>query len=327
MRRNSGPMQLEDRPPAWVYQVYGLHLRSPWPLACPPGNGTCLAEVEVREGPLPVIGEMAPHLAGSPDDWFHWARLPDGADYLRWRALFECLVSPDGRRITARPVNGHAALAARTFLLSQALSFALLKQGFETLHATVVETRGEAVAFVGGCGHGKSTLAAAFLRSGARLLTDDLLVLEVRDRPALRFFIHPGFPRIKLFPDSAQALLGGNTIGEPLLPGSEKLAFPLPERLHARAPTPLTALYLLDPPVRTRRAGHVTITRLSKRESCIALVANTFNPLVTDPARLRRQFDLAALLAGSIPVKSLSYLRNLARVPGVLDAVAKDLAR
>lgn len=320
-------MQLEDRSPARVYQVYGLHLRSPWPLACPPGNGTCLAEVEVREGPLPVIGEMAPHLAGSPDEWFHWARLPDGADYLRWRGLFECLVSPDGRRITVRPVNGHAPLAACTFLLSQMLSFALLKQGFETLHATVVETAGEAVAFVGDCGLGKSTLAAAFLQSGARLLTDDLLVLEVRDRPALRFFIHPGFPRIKLFPDSAEAFLGPGTAGEPLFPGSEKLVFPLPERFHAKVPRPLKTIYVLGLAARTRVAGRVAITRLPKRKACMALVANTFNPLVTETDRLRRQFDLAALLADSIPVKSLSYPRNLARVPGVLDAIARDLAR
>ena len=323
-------MLAEECAPARVFQVYGLHLRSPWPLACPPGNGTYLAEVEVREEPPMVDGEMASNPVESPqsrDEWFHWARLPDGADYVRWRGLFECLVSPDGRRITTRLLNGYPSPATRTFLLSQTLSFALLKQGLEPLHATVIETAAEAVAFVGGCGYGQSTMAAAFLRSGARLITDDLLVLEVRDRSAPQWLAQPGFPRIKLFPDSAKALLAARTLGEPLMPGSQKLVYPLPEHWHTQAPRPLKAIYMLAPPVASGRAGRVTITRLSKQESCMALVANTFNPLVTDPDRLRRQFELAVMLAGSIPVKSLSYPRHLARLPGVLDAIAKDLAQ
>jgi hypothetical protein len=89
-------------------------------------------------------------------------------------------------------------------MLGQALSFALVKQHLEPLHATVVEIEGEGVAFLGGSAFGKSTIAASFLSAGHRLLTDDLLVLQER---AGTIWAYPGPPRIKVFPDVAGRFL------------------------------------------------------------------------------------------------------------------------
>src|SRR5205085_11291512 len=74
----------------------------------------------------------------------------------------------------------------------------------EPLHATVVTKDGNGLALVGDSGYGKSTLAAAFLRAGYRLLTDDLLVLH---GTATGFEAQPALPRLKLFPRPARALL------------------------------------------------------------------------------------------------------------------------
>ena len=49
-------------------------------------------------------------------------------------------------------------------MLGQALSFALVKQGFEPLHATVAVVDDEAVAFLGHNAFGKSTLTGASCR-------------------------------------------------------------------------------------------------------------------------------------------------------------------
>jgi hypothetical protein len=211
--------------------------------------------------------------------------------------------------------------------LSQVLSFALLKQGIETLHATVIEVAGEAIAFVGDCGYGKSTLAAAFLHSGARLLTDDLLVLEIHNSPLPLVLAHPGFPRIKLFPDSARALTKDLDAGEPLMPNSSKLVFPLSERAHAGGPKPLKAIYVLTAPDRAQQRRRVTIRRLPRQRACLALIANAFNPVITEPTRLARQFEWAVKLATAVPVKSLSYPRGLSQLPRALDAIHEDFAR
>ncbi|PYT92309.1 MAG: hypothetical protein DMG36_15620 [Acidobacteria bacterium] len=82
-------------------------------------------------------------------DWFHYAPLEDGSDYLRWTGLFEFLISADGRRIAARTLTDISQEAFQTYLLGQVLSFALLKQGIESLHSTVVAVDGGAVAILG----------------------------------------------------------------------------------------------------------------------------------------------------------------------------------
>ena len=67
--------------------------------------------------------------------------------------------------------------AAMMPVLSSCLLMAVLLalRGDYALHASTVELKGRALAFVGGPGAGKSTMAALMCSEGARLLTDDLL--------------------------------------------------------------------------------------------------------------------------------------------------------
>jgi hypothetical protein len=255
-------------------------------------------------------------------DWFQHRRLPDGSDYLRWAGLFEFLVSTDGHRIACHPLNGTSCEVFHTYLLGQVISFALLKQGLEPLHSTAVVINGEAVGFVGDCGYGKSSLGAAFLQAGYPLLTDDLLVLK---EDGHGFLAYPGPPRIKLFPGIAKALLGDRVTGTPMNPQTSKLVIPLGPRQSAHAALPLRAIYVLRPPTPGSWRTRVTIRSLSQRRACMQLIGSTFNLVVVEPTRLKRQFDLAARLASRIPVKSLSFPRRLARLPAVREAILSDV--
>jgi hypothetical protein len=261
------------------------------------------------------------------EDWFQRVALPDGSDYLRWTGLCEFSISPNGRRIACRALNGVSRETFQTYLLSQVLSCALLRQGIEPLHATVVVIRGQAVAFLGNCGYGKSSLGAAFLRAGYPILTDDMLVTSLPDRRHPTVIAHPGPSRIKLFPGIAGTLLGHRRRrGARLNPGTNKLIIPLSGREHWGRAVPLRAIYVLRPPAPGRASRPVTIRPLAPRRACLDLIANTFNTIMTEPARLARQFKRAARLAAAVPMKSLSYPRSLAHLPAVLAAVQKDLA-
>ncbi len=251
---------------------------------------------------------------------FHHARLSDGSDYLRWPGLFEFLVSPEGRRIAGFPHNGRSQEAFQTYLIGQVLSFALLKQGIESLHATVVVANNAALAFLGDSGYGKSSLGAGFLAAGDRLLTDDLLVVTEKDR---RFFAHPGPRRIKLFPETAAAVLGKFNGGTPMNPTTTKLVIPLLSSQSTDITVPLRAVYVLSPPA--RRARKIAIRPLSQQEACLALITNAYNSIVTEPARLARQFNWAARTQADWPVKSMAYPGELAQLPGVGDAGKADL--
>jgi len=321
-------LQRENPTTSRHYHVYGITVRSAMPLDCPVGTAPGHAGIELSESP-PSMFHNAIHgklPTVSEECWFRHVALPDGADYLCWSKLFEFLISPDGRRITCHALNGVSQETFQTYLVSQVLSCALLKQGIESLHATVVVIQGRAVAFLGDCGYGKSSLGAACLRAGHAVLTDDMLVTSVPDQQQPFVVAHPGPPRIKLFPKIARTLLGRHRSGTPMNPGTTKLIIPLSPREHCGQAVPLRALYILRPPNSRRALKHVTIRPLTQRQACLKLIANTFNTIMTEPARLAQQFTWAARLAGAVPVKSLSYPRSLADIPAVLAAIHKDLA-
>ncbi len=315
-----------SRRSARAYRLYGLRLKSGWRLPCPEEGGPDSAEIELLPGSAPLMGETfreGPRAADGTS-WFHHVRLSDGSEWLRWSGLFEFLVSADGRQIACHPLNGTAREAFHAYLLGQALSFALLKQGIEPLHATAVVIQGMAVGFVGDCGYGKSSLAAAFLQAGHPLLTDDLLVVK---EGGGGFLAYPGPPRIKLFPGMARRLLGKRAAGVRMNTLTPKLVIRLAEHRkmcwgHA---APLRAIYVLTPPQARGGGDRIASRSLSPRRACIALLQSTFNPVVVEPARLARQLDFAARLARQVPVRSLSFPRRLARLPAVREAILSDL--
>lgn len=296
-------------------RLYGLAVRSALPL---PG-------ARIRAAP-DVELVAAPRLAswGSPADdhsrdWFVCRRLPGGATFVRWRGLFAFLISRDGRRIEWRRLPRASTETFQSYLLSQVLSFSLLARGAEPLHASAVEVPGGAIGFLGGPGGGKSSLTAAFLQDGHRLVTDDLLALTARGR---RYRAELGVPRIKLFPRVARRLLAVKEgAGSRLNPDTAKLILPLPRARVARGAAPLTALYVLA------RGSTIGVRRLAPREALLEIVRASFNTVQLDRRRLARQFAFATRLAHAVPVRRLRYPRRLSLLPRVRAAILADLAR
>jgi len=279
--------------------------------------------VEFLEGPAELFQQASQYLPGprDADDWFQHVRLPDGASYIRWAGLFEFLVAPDGRRILGRPLEHASEEAFQTYLLNQVLSFALLRQGLEPIHATAVVCGAKAVAFIADTGGGKSCLGASFLQAGYRLLTDDLLILKGSRKG---FAAYPGPPRIKLFPEIATQLLPDLSGGVPLNNHTPKLILQLREGQRCAKPAPLRALYVLAPGQK-RRPDKVIIRKLSPRPALLEVIRSTFNTILVEPERLKRQFLQARALVGRVPVKRVSYPRALDMLPAVREAILDDI--
>ncbi len=310
------------------YFLYGVCIRSVVPLPGPKLAGSGKVAIDLFNGSASLFSRARREAGISPEErgeWFQHARLSDGSDYLQWSELFEFLIAADGRRIACRELNGASPESFQTYLLGQVLSFALLKHGIEPLHSTTVLIDGQAVAFLGDCGYGKSSLGAVFLQAGYCLLTDDLLVLKERGH---QFVTYPGPPRIKLFPRIAKTLLGKRVNGIPMNNQTPKLVIPLLENemVLPQGIFPLKAIYVLTPPPARLRSRRITIRALSPRRAFVEVTKNTFNAIVVDPQRLGRQFDLATRLGTRIPVKSLSYPRDLRQISQVRESILQDLA-
>jgi len=311
------------------YAVYGVTLETPYPLDSSLErieDAQTSLRIELVRGTARAFHHVFPrNPPGKKEPWFQYRRLPDGSEYLRWARLFEFVIAKNGRTILAHPLSEAGSLETfRAYLCGQVLSFALLKLGLESLHATAVVIQGKAVAFVGNCGEGKSTLAAACLKAGCALLTDDQLVVTPNGSTVLAY---PGPPRIKLMPHIARRVLQASGNGSPLNPHTTKQLILLEPAQHCHSPVPLEVIYVLRRPQATHRRPRVLIRRLSGRAAWLACVENAFNPVVSDPPRLRQQFDWASRLAEHIPVKSLSYPRSLRALPRVVDAIAADFSR
>src|SRR5688572_8460561 len=189
------------------YEVYGISVATRMPLALPVKSNRSRQPtdpaVTLFLAPRERFSEV-PAAARNGDAWCTSSRCSDGSNYLRWRDLFEFLISPDGRSVACRPLERPSFETLQTYLLGQVLSFALLKQGIEPLHATAIVVDGKAIALLGESSFGKSTLAAACLRAGATLLTDDVLVIRRHCGELCGF---PGPARLKLFPEIARRFL------------------------------------------------------------------------------------------------------------------------
>lgn len=310
---------------AFTGSVYSVQVHSPWALAVlDAASQSALCHVSIIEGGASRLNTARRNAVRSPggNGSFERAWLPNGAVYLRWPHLFEFIVSRDGREIVARQLKDGALESFQAHLLGQVLSFALIKQGFDPFHATAATVGGRAVAFLGDSGYGKSTLAAAFLRTGHTLLTDDVLVLTATPSG---FLAHPGPARIKLFPEVAAWVRQDRTTVTPLTPATTKLLIPLERGQWCRTPVPLAAMYVLSSSRTAGRRNRVAIRRLTGRRACVALLRNAFNVGVTDRVRLAHQIDLVTTIPRWVPIKLVAFPRTLDSLSAASHAILADL--
>ena len=307
-----------------VYFSYGIYFKSPWLLplqvSFPPGP----VDVEFEEVG-PAFFEQLPlalDTVSEVESWFRHSHLLDGSHYLCWNGFFEFLVSADGVRIFGRMLPLASLEYLQTYVMGQVISVALVRQGIEPLHSTVVVVDGEAVAFLGNSGFGKSTLAAAFIHSGYRVLTDDLLVIKKRNH---EFLAQPGPARLKLFPEAAQALLASRACVFAMNPYTQKLVFCLVPDLVVSTPTPVNSCYILEAPGTVAQGEGVVVRKLSFGEACMGLVRNSYNTIISEPDRHTRQFKFVAELAANLSLMSLTYPRELSKISDVVDAVVRDV--
>jgi hypothetical protein len=308
------------------YSVYGIGVASDAPLALPAYMTDRLADVECvtapAAGPLAELpdGEPPP----DPRAWYRHASLPDGSTYVRWDGIGEFVVAADGRRITHRQQNAASFESFQVYMLGQALSFALVKQCFEPLHATAVVVDGQAIAFLGDNAFGKSSLAACFLEAGHPMLTDDLLILRPGPDGVLAY---PGPPRIKLFRRVARRFLGEAGHRGGMNAETDKLIVPIEGERRCSRPVRLKAIYTLAAPRDACRRSDVSIEPLSAREVFVELIKGTFNRRLVSRQRLERQFSFVGALSELVPMRKLIYPRALDRLPEVRSMLLADLQR
>jgi hypothetical protein len=196
-------------------------------------------------------------------------------------------LSADVATVTCRPIPG-SEWRWRRYLIGQVLPFAALLQGIEVFHASGVTFGDAAVAIVGGTGMGKSTLALNMHLLGAGFLTDDVVAAEQRGSEIVA---HPGIPAAKVRRLARDLLVPDDRgiLGRPVSEDEQEIRY---EVEAAPAALGLGAVCILEP-----AGGEDAVEVEETRAEAGQLLGNTFNLLVQDEERLRRQLDVCASIA------------------------------
>lgn len=311
-----------------THRLFGLDLASDFPFANQlsegtPGRGAPVLTFACTDRPAAPDGPgervyRSPWRNAEGESLVHLDRYR-GAEVLRLPPAAEFTLEPG--RITGHLLGPDQRELLELRLIGPVLSYWLERMGIPTLHASAVRKGAGAVAFLARHGGGKSSLAAALLRAGAPLLTDDVLPVE---EAGGRFFARPGYPQMRMEPDTARHFLGSVDGLAPVCPGEAKLRVPVgPDGsgfgTFQDTALPLTCLYVAE---RAPAGSRVEIAPFSKSHALIELVRHSFAPHLVEAAGLQpSRLDLFARLVQHVPVHRLSYPAGFEHLPRLVSMI------
>jgi hypothetical protein len=217
---------------------------------------------------------------------------------------------------------------AALYLLGPILGFVLRLRGITCLHASAVSIGGRAIALVGPASAGKSTTAAALVRMGHRLISEDVVPIVEREG---RIEILPGYPRIRLWPRAMRIVLGSEASLPHLTQNWDKRAFDVGDdaSVFGHDPVPLAAIYAITKRSWNQRAPLVmdgATSGLSSGAALIKLVGDAYTWYALTREMRAREFALFGRVAATVPIRTLIPHKDPARLPRMCEALIEDLA-
>ena len=296
------------------YVAYGLGIRSalPLPELVPK---VAAADVAVRLGrahrlPPEAISVETPYRGA-----YYQATQEEA--YLFWEKVGSFSVR-NGCEIIVEPAPGVEERVLRLFILGSALAVLLQQRGRLVLHASAVTVDSGVVAFMGGPGWGKSTMAAAMHARGHKVVADD--VVAVQEEGAECPLIFPGFPQLKLWPEAAVSL-GDDVERLPHLhPSFEKRARAVAAEGFSQDPLPLRQIYTLA------ESHTPEVEPLWAQEALVELVRHSYAVRLMHSVGASSHFLRCASLAKSVSMSRLKRPRSLRELPHLARIVEDDLA-
>ncbi|TGS12885.1 serine kinase [Mesorhizobium sp. M2E.F.Ca.ET.209.01.1.1] len=295
------------------YKAYGLVIGSEVALPELEPTAPATPDLEIAVRPVDFPGRASQDATAF--------RFEPTRQYLSWQAVGTFMIS-SANRIDVDPAPGVDDPLLAFPLLGPVMALALHQRGLLVLHASAIEVDGKSVIFMGDKGAGKSTTAGAMIRAGHRLLTDDVVALDLSDpgRP----IILPGFPQLKLAADAAGAIrLERAEVRPQVHPQIDKAQHRLRDGF-APGAVPVSRIYVLERGVRAAT---------SPMSGAAALPAIIKFSYITRFGRQALPGDFAALhlrqsaqIAGRIGVSRLEVPAGLDRIDEAVAAIETDLA-
>lgn len=300
------------------YTAYGLAIRSAFELPeLPTVNDPSNPDVDIVDG----SGQLEPVPDSVPGEGTRRIQATAGQCRLTYDGIGTFLVE-DGSRVAfdaddeAIAAGDVPSKVVRRLFENEMMGILCHQRGVLVLHASAVAVEGRAAVFLGPCGAGKSTTAAAFHAQGYTVLEDDVVCIQSDDGgPRVR----PGVPQLRLKPDAIDALgIEGTTRPEGGTGSVKRYKHLEP----SRGPVPLTACYLLT------RSEELTVEPVDPRERVLELITRTYTGgMLEETDATGTNLTQCSQVATTVPFRRLSRPQRHDALPDLVERVAADLRK
>lgn len=219
-----------------------------------------------------------------------------------------------GHEVVVIPAPNVEDRLIRLYIVGTVMAVLLYQRGFLVLHASVINVNGNAVAFLGKSGAGKSSTAAALAARGHKIIADDVAAINL----STTVTVLPGFPQIKISPEAAAAL-GYDPQSLLLLhPLEEKRGYRIPQGF-SQEPLPLKRIYVLA------EDAALNIESIRPQEAVIELVRHS-RPTTLFHSGGAPHFLQCANLAKKFTIYRLQRPNSLSLLPDLAKLVEEHIA-
>jgi hypothetical protein len=291
---------------AHFYSAFALTIRSDCRLLCPTSGpfkrvGVCLSRS--TRSSVESTGDLVDHYFRFRVPNVGVFRVKQGSTVHYWYpGLSEGCPVPN----SVKMVLGGACMSA-----------ILRQRGTLALHAASVLIGGKVVCFVGSSRSGKSSLAAAFLYEGFRVLSDDLMAIQMNGVPRSP----AGFPCIFLRKDAAKFFSGSNGFAvKPSIERDGKLQLQHTGHYANQSAHRVSHLYKL------KLGPYTSIEECSERQAYGIIKSHLRGELVEESKEARVATEISvSSLARNVRVATLQRAPGLSSLRETVHAVVSDV--
>jgi len=220
-----------------------------------------------------------------------------------------------GEQVIVDPDHKASDQEVRLFLLGSTMGAILHQRGYLAIHGNGIVINGECIIFAGHSGKGKSTLAAAFAQKGFQLLCDDLCAIKITDKGEA--FVQPGFPHIKLWPESLKQLKEQPTNLTRVRPDEDKYIVPMDTKYCEQA-VPLKKIYTLH----FHDKDSIDFQKLNALDTLLALNNYTYKQRMLKTINpTKEHYALYMKLAKTTLVSRVFRPKNITILNTLIDAI------
>jgi hypothetical protein len=298
----------------YTYTAYGLTIRSVIPLpelvVC---KSNTAADVVIQQ-------EKIRRSLPETDCTGTYFKMNKIEAYLFWKQIGAFLVQ-NGKEILLDPFPEVEESLIRQALMGLVFAAVLQQRNLAVLHANAIALNGDAIAFMGNKGNGKSTMAASFYARGHAIVSDDLVALDLKNQVAPLVF--PGFPQLKLMPEIAFTVLGNNPEELPRLASKIDKRSCFVNKNFSLRPLLLKCIYILS-------EGSVPeVELLRPKEALVHIIRHSFAGRIFKEylhgVEAASHFLRCADIVEKVPVYLLKRPSSLSLLPDIARMVEEHL--